>query len=198
MKRFAAWLFAPWRGAVVRFLTTERKALLIGLAATVGFLYAGWLLLADKDSLEGRKPLAVVLSPDYGVRVGQIEVVTPFERQSLSCLAIEDIAGPAPTKAGCINWRPTVETIVNYRTGRTELRSGSYSTPWRGDRVEQRNVTPASYAGNKRSDGFRSIRNDLSTTGARLAVLAGFALAVMIGVSTGSHYLRKTRVEDDV
>lgn len=140
MKRFAAWLFAPWRGVTRSGLTPERKAALVGISATVGLLYGGWLLLADKDALNERNALAVILAPD---------------------------AVPQP--------KTYLDDFLN---------SGSPSK--------------SSYVGNRRIDGLRSIRDDVGDSVVRLAAPGGVALAVMIGVSTGFHYLRKTRGEDDI
>jgi hypothetical protein len=204
MKRFGLWLLAPWRGLVEGRLTHQHKAVVAGLAATAGLLYGGWLLLVDKDALRQRNVAAVILAPDYGIRVPARTAVE--STISGGCSAYAPIYGSAPSRPGCINWRqparPPARTILNGLTGK-RIPAPTFTPPgglglWTGDMRLSSAATSAIYGGNRRSDGFRSIRADLGSTATRLAPLAGVTFAVLVGVSTGFHYLRRNPEDDAI
>lgn len=175
MRKLVWWLLAPWKGVRARYLTPRRKAILVGCVTSIGVLYGGWLLLVGKESLDDRNVVSVVVAPDRVLLSPAREQRVSMEPDSPRCRVTADPLGPAPSVEGCVYWRsPAYPSLV-----------------WKGS---YRTVLPAHgeiFRGNGRGDAIKSLRGDVGRTLRWLLAPGGMLLAVLVGVSTGYHSLRR-------
>jgi len=178
MRKLMWWLSAPWKRVRARYLTPRRKAVLLGFATSIGVLYGGWLLLVSKESLDDRNVVSVIVAPDRELLIKGTPEKVSMDSNDPRCFTLTRPSDAFPAGDGCWWWR--VEGFG-----------------WQGTYRTVERARPDLYRENTRGDAVASIRDDVGDTIRWLVPPGGMLLAVLVGVSTGYHYLRReTRGED--
>lgn len=148
------------------------------------FFGAFWLFLDDKESLDGRNVLSVLVAPNFRLVSSATREVATFDHNSPYCRIIFERYKPAPIRPGCVNWRrPNLTTSVSPLTSNGYWQ-GSYKTT----------ISPAYpdlYAGASRTNAVESIRSDLSLFIAALITPGALLLMALMGTATGFRYFRR-------
>jgi len=166
------------------------RAVLVGVAATVGLFVVSWVVLAEKESLDGRNVVSVLVAPDFRLVSPATKEKASYNHNSPYCRVPFVPYEPAPTRLGCVKWRRPEAA----NSGAPLSGWGDY---WQGS--EKTIITPARpdiYGGVSRSRALESMKTDFGNLIYGLIIPIGWILMILVGTATGYRYFR--RISDSV